>query len=184
MITTALQKLRKFSLLFSHFANVGSSFPSILNPRVRILSTHPIYTLIFSMGHTLSIFCLFSSFQTSITIFTANKCEKLFLQYMGLGFKHTTFGTWVSSHNHQTRAPALPIYFFFSYSFLSISSVFVSLSLTLLDSFTQHCIFICISLYLFHSFLSPFSVSIFLVLFLLFLSLYSHYILPSFSLSM
>ena len=26
------------------------------------------------------------------------------IQYSVLGFKHTTFGTWVSSHNHLTRA--------------------------------------------------------------------------------
>ena len=29
-----------------------------------------------------------------------------YTEYMALGFKPTTFGTRVSSHNHQTRAPA------------------------------------------------------------------------------
>ena len=28
------------------------------------------------------------------------------IQYPALGFELTTFGMWVSSHNHQTRAPA------------------------------------------------------------------------------
>ena len=31
---------------------------------------------------------------------------KMFIQYMVLGFELTTFGTWVSSDNHYTRAPA------------------------------------------------------------------------------
>ena len=38
-------------------------------------------------------FHLFSSFQTHTTIFITNKCEKMFIQYMVLGFKLTTFGT-------------------------------------------------------------------------------------------
>ena len=39
-------------------------------------------------------------FQTNITIFTANKCEKIFIQYTVQGFEPMTFGIWVSSHNH------------------------------------------------------------------------------------
>ena len=31
-------------------------------------------------------------------------------RYSVPGFKPTTFGTWVSSHNHKTRAPALILY--------------------------------------------------------------------------
>ena len=31
---------------------------------------------------------------------------KMSIQYTVLGFELTTFGTWVSSHNHLTRAPA------------------------------------------------------------------------------
>ena len=31
---------------------------------------------------------------------------KMSIQYMVLGFEPTTFGTWVSSHDHKTRAPA------------------------------------------------------------------------------
>ena len=45
-------------------------------------------------------FSFFSSFQAQITIFTANECEKMSIQYMVPGFKLTTFGTGVSSHNH------------------------------------------------------------------------------------
>ena len=42
----------------------------------------------------------FSSFQTNITIFTTNKCEKMSIQYTVLGFKPTNFEKWVSSHYH------------------------------------------------------------------------------------
>ena len=60
------------------------------------------------MGQSRALFQLFSSFQTNIiTILTTNQCEKMSIQYMVLGFKPTTFRTWVSSHNHLTRAPAL-----------------------------------------------------------------------------
>ena len=38
-------------------------------------------------------FYLFSSFQTHITIFTTNKCEKMSIHYTVLGFELTTFGT-------------------------------------------------------------------------------------------
>ena len=47
-----------------------------------------------------SLFHLCSFFQTNITIFTANKCEKMSIQYTVLGYEPKTFGTWVSSHNH------------------------------------------------------------------------------------
>ena len=43
------------------------------------------------MGHSRPLFCLFSSFQTNITILTTNKCEKMFIQYPVLGFKLSTF---------------------------------------------------------------------------------------------
>ena len=47
------------------------------------------------------LFLLFSSFQTTIiTIFTTNICEKISIHYMVLWIEPTTFGTWVSSHNH------------------------------------------------------------------------------------
>ena len=51
-------------------------------------------------GQPRPLFHLFSSFQTHISIFAANKCEKMSIQYTVPGFKLTTFGTWVSSHNH------------------------------------------------------------------------------------
>ena len=37
------------------------------------------------------LFRLFSSFQTNITILTTNKCEKMPIQDMALGFKLTIF---------------------------------------------------------------------------------------------
>ena len=45
------------------------------------------------------------SFQTNITIFTANKCEKMSIQDTVLRFEPTTFGTWVSSHNILEKGP-------------------------------------------------------------------------------
>ena len=58
------------------------------------------------MGHPRPPFRLFSSFQTNITIHTINKWENWeSIQNTVLGFKQTTFGTWVSSHNHETRVP-------------------------------------------------------------------------------
>ena len=47
----------------------------------------------FKMGQPRPLFHLFSSFQTHITIFTTNKCEKMSIQYTVLGFEPTTFGT-------------------------------------------------------------------------------------------
>ena len=57
-------------------------------------------------GSSRPLFGLFSSFQTNITFFTTNICEKMSIQYTVLGFEHTTFKTWVSIQNHWTRAPA------------------------------------------------------------------------------
>ena len=56
---------------------------------------------LFLMGQVRPLFHLFWSFQTNIiTFFTTNKCENMSIQYTVSGFKLTTFGTWVSSHNH------------------------------------------------------------------------------------
>ena len=52
-------------------------------------------------------FGFFSSFQTSLTILTANICEKMSIQYMVPGFKPMTFGTRVSSDT--TRPVLQPI---------------------------------------------------------------------------
>ena len=43
---------------------------------------------------------IFGLFQTNNTIFTANICEKMSIQYTVPGFETTTFRTWVSSDNH------------------------------------------------------------------------------------
>ena len=52
------------------------------------------------MGHSRTLFHLFSSFQTNITIFTTNVCEKYSSsRYKVLGFEPTIFRTRVSSHN-------------------------------------------------------------------------------------
>ena len=39
------------------------------------------------------LFRLFSSFHTNVRIFTTNKCEKMSIQYMVLGFEPMTLGT-------------------------------------------------------------------------------------------
>ena len=60
-----------------------------------------------------SFIVYFWSFQTNIiTIFTTIICEQMSIQYTVLGFEHMTFGTWVSSHNHLTEAPARNFSFF------------------------------------------------------------------------
>ena len=43
------------------------------------------------------LFDLFLCFQTHITIFSTNKCEKMSIQFTVLGFELTTFGILVSS---------------------------------------------------------------------------------------
>ena len=54
----------------------------------------------FKMGQPRPRFRLFWSFQTNmITIFAANICEKMSIQYTVPGFEPTTFRMWVSSHN-------------------------------------------------------------------------------------
>ena len=45
------------------------------------------------MDHSRPILRLFSSFQTNFTILPTNKCKKMSIQYMVLGFELTTFGT-------------------------------------------------------------------------------------------
>ena len=60
-------------------------------------------SLFFKNGTSPVSFRLFMSFQTNITIFTTNICEKVPIHYMVLGFEPVTFTTWVSSHNHKTR---------------------------------------------------------------------------------
>ena len=56
------------------------------------------------MGHPWPLFRLFSIF--------SNKHKYNFYKYTGPEFEPTTFGTCVSSHNHQTRAPTLSEIFF------------------------------------------------------------------------
>ena len=43
---------------------------------------------------------IFSIFKQTLQFFKTNICEKMSIQYMVPGFEPTTFGTWVSSHNH------------------------------------------------------------------------------------
>ena len=52
------------------------------------------------MCQSQSLFNLFSSFQTHITIFSTNFCENMSIQYTVLGFELTTFVTRVSLLNH------------------------------------------------------------------------------------
>ena len=58
---------------------------------------HPIVvvgcTLFLKKWAILGLFYVFSSSQTIISILTTNKCEKMSIQYMALGFELTTFGT-------------------------------------------------------------------------------------------
>ena len=57
------------------------------------------------MDHPRPLIRLFSSFQTDIKTFTTNKYEKMSSQYTVPGIEPTTFGTWVSAHDHPNRTP-------------------------------------------------------------------------------
>ena len=59
-----------------------------------------IVTLV-KMGNLRSLFCLFSSFQTNISIFSTIKCEKMSI--LVLGFEPITFRTLVFSLNQQLK---------------------------------------------------------------------------------
>ena len=60
--------------------------------KIKFISISQLWLLLF--------FNLFLPFQTNITIFATNKCKKCPSSICTvLGFKPTTFGTWVSSHN-------------------------------------------------------------------------------------
>ena len=48
-------------------------------------------------------FHLFLVFPTNDNIFFNKLMWKMTIQYLALGFKHTTFWLWVSSFNHRTR---------------------------------------------------------------------------------
>ena len=52
------------------------------------------------MGQPRPFFVYFRSFQTKITNFYYKYMWKMSVQYMVPGFEPTTFGTWLSSHNH------------------------------------------------------------------------------------
>ena len=58
-------------------------------------------TCFFKWANPGLFFNSFSSFQTHITNFTTNMYVKRFsIQYTVPGFELTTFGAWVSAHNH------------------------------------------------------------------------------------
>ena len=59
------------------------------------------------MGQPWPFFVYFQSFQSNIKFFYNKYMWKMSIQYMVPGFEPTTFRMWVSSHNHETRAPAL-----------------------------------------------------------------------------
>ena len=63
--------------------------------KIMMISTALIFTIHFfkKMCQSRPLFHLFSSFQTHITIFSQQigKCEKMSIQYTGLGFELTTF---------------------------------------------------------------------------------------------
>ena len=74
--------------------------------RVRILVVETRWTFFsfifffsIKIAQSRPLFRLFLSLQTNIIILQ-QICEKMSIQYKVLGFKPTTFRTWVSSHNH------------------------------------------------------------------------------------
>ena len=56
--------------------------------------------IFYKMGQPRPLFRLFSVFSNKQYIFSTNQCEKISIQYMALGFKPTTFRTWVVTRNH------------------------------------------------------------------------------------
>ena len=68
------------------------------------------------MGQSWPLFHLFSSFQTRLTIFTTNKCERVYIQYLALGFELTTFGTCVSSLYHKTSGQSYKHFMLINYN--------------------------------------------------------------------
>ena len=77
------------------------------------------------MGHPRPLFRLFSVFFKQTMQFYNKSMWKnvMSIQYPAQGFEPTTFGTWVSSHNHKTRAPAQLLTFFLNPSSLPPSSL-------------------------------------------------------------
>ena len=65
------------------------------------------FTIIFKNGPSRPLVHFIVVFQSKQHIFNNKQRWKMSIQYMALGFEPKTFGTWVSSHNHYTRAPAL-----------------------------------------------------------------------------
>ena len=59
------------------------------------------------MGQPRPLFRLFSVFSNKQYNFYNKSVwiKVMSIQYPAPGFEPMTFGTWVSSHNHQTRAP-------------------------------------------------------------------------------
>ena len=78
------EKLHRLELPLSHSADQCICF----------LSLYCIYSTFLNGPTQASFIIYFQSFQTDIiAIFTTNICEKMFIQYMVLGFEPTTFGT-------------------------------------------------------------------------------------------
>ena len=96
---------------FSEIESMNIPFP-IFNLETDSLTSHFLgqkeFDSFYKNGPTpASSSCIFVFSNTQIVIFTTNKCEQMSIQYTVSGFKLTTFWTWVSSHNHLTRAPAI-----------------------------------------------------------------------------
>ena len=85
---------------------IPSPFKSQMSKQyVMCSSSEPLQSFFLKMDHPQLFFHLVSSFQTNIL--TTSKREKMSIQKTVMGFELTTFGTRVSSNNHQTRAPDL-----------------------------------------------------------------------------
>ena len=63
---------------------------------------------LFQMGHHRPLFHLFRLFKQTLQFYNL-KMWKVSIQYMVLGFEPMAFRTWLTSHNHKTRAPARDI---------------------------------------------------------------------------
>ena len=93
---------KNFFILFKfRFVKVFVRFLLLWNFRTNFYVVSSCFSRFCHLCSRWSPLRLFSSFPTNITILTTNKCGKCpsSIQWV-LGFKLTTFGTRVSSHNH------------------------------------------------------------------------------------
>ena len=104
-------------------------------PLLSLLLSFYLYLFFKKMGRLRPLFLFIYVFSNKHLIFYNKYMWKMSIQYIGLGFEPTTFWTWVSSHNHYTRALSLSFIYFVSLFLPFIHSLSLSLCLFFLYYF-------------------------------------------------